>query len=402
MTSLLVIIVLVLLSVALWQLTKIFDLTQVGASADNSQVANDNDNNVQGYLMFGFLTFIYVFTIFGLFKWSHLILGTPASAHGAQVDNLMNITWVLIFIVQAITQVLLHYFAFKYRGKKDQKALYFADNDKLEFIWSVIPAVVLAGLILYGLYAWTNIMFVNEKEEDVMVVELYAQQFKWTARYSGEDDVLGKANVRYIEGVNTLGVDLADPNAQDDKVVSELHLPKGKKILFKMRSQDVLHSAYMPHFRAQMNCVPGMVTQFAFEPIYTTAEMREMDFMQEKVAKINELRAKKSADLVAKGETALDPYTFDYLLLCNKICGASHYNMQMKIVVDTPEDFKKWLAEKPTLIEEVKTANAAPAPAEGAPASKDSSAKPTDTAAAAKVSAPAAAKPAATKAVAVK
>ena len=395
MTSLLVIIVLVLLSIALWQLTKIFDLTQVGANADNSQVANDNDNRLQGYLMFGFLAFLYIFMVVGVFKWGHLVLHTPASAHGGDVDNLMNITWVLIFVVQVITQGLLHYFAYQYKGEKDQKALYFADNDKLEFIWSVIPAVVLAGLILYGLYAWTNIMFVNEKEEDVIVVELYAQQFKWTARYSGEDDVLGKANVRYIEGINTLGVDLSDPNAQDDKVTSELHLPKGKKVLFKMRSQDVLHSAYMPHFRAQMNCVPGMVTQFAFEPIYTTTEMRDMDFMQEKVAKINEIRAKKSADLVAKGEPALDPYTFDYLLLCNKICGTSHYNMQMKIVVDTPEDFKKWLAEKPTLIEEVKAAKATPAPAEGAPAAKDSSAKTTDTTAAVKATTTA-------KAVAVK
>lgn len=378
MTSLLVIIVLVLLAIALWQLTKIFDLTQVGANSNNSQVANDKDNNIQGYLMFAFLGFIYIFTIYGLIKWGHLVLHTPASAHGALVDNLMNITWVLIFIVQTITQALLHWFAFKYRGKEGQKALYFADNDKLEFVWSVIPAVVLAGLILYGLYAWTNIMFVDEKEEDVIVVELYAQQFKWTARYSGDDDVLGKANVRYIEGVNTLGVDLADPNAQDDKVVSELHLPKGRKVLFKMRSQDVLHSAYFPHFRAQMNCVPGMVTQFAFEPIYTTEEMRNMDFIQEKVAHINELRAKKSQELMAKGETALDPYTFDYLLLCNKICGTSHYNMQMKVVVDTPEDFKKWLAEKPTITEEVKAANA---PAEGtpAPAASQDTAKGKDT-----------------------
>ena len=82
MTSLLVIIVLVLLAVALWQLTKIFDLTQVGSDQDNSQVATDNDNNVQGYLMFGFLAFIYIFTIYGLFKWGHLVLHTPASEHG--------------------------------------------------------------------------------------------------------------------------------------------------------------------------------------------------------------------------------------------------------------------------------------------------------------------------------
>lgn len=376
MTSLLVIIVLVLLAVALWQLTKIFDLTQVGSNSDSSEIATDNDNNVQGYLMFGFLAFIYIFSIYGLFKWGPLVLHTPASAHGGEVDNLMNITWVLIFIVQAITQVLLHYFAFKYRGKKDQKALYFADNNKLEAIWSVIPAVVLAGLILYGLYAWTNIMFVDE-DEDTVVIELYAQQFNWKARYSGEDNVLGKANVRYIEGANAVGVDLADPYAQDDIVVTELHIPKGKKILFKMRSQDVLHSAYMPHFRAQMNCVPGMVTQFAFEPIYTTAEYRELPFMVEKVANINALRAKKSAALVAKGETALDPYTFDYLLLCNKICGASHYNMQMKIIVDTPEDYKAWLKDKATVVNEVKAALAEPAAADGASGSDSIKAKDT-------------------------
>jgi cytochrome c oxidase subunit 2 len=182
--------------------------------------------------------------------------------------------------------------------------------------------------------------------------------------------------------VNTLGVDMSDPNAQDDIVVSELHIPKGKKVHFKFRSQDVLHSAYFPHFRAQMNCVPGMVTEFAFEPIYTSDEYRQLPFMVEKVANINAIRTKKSAELVAKGEPALDPYTFDYLLLCNKICGASHYNMQMKVVVDTPEDYKKWLSEKPTLVQEVKAANA-PKPAEGGVETDSTKAK--DTAAIAKI-----------------
>ncbi|MES2574556.1 MAG: cytochrome c oxidase subunit II [Bacteroidota bacterium] len=381
MTSLLIIIVLVLLAIALWQLTKIFDLTQVG-EVDDSQVANDKDNNIQGYLMFGFLAFLYIFTIYGLIKWGDLILHTPASAHGSDIDNLMNVTWILIFVVQAITQVLVHYFSFKYRGRKDQKALFFSDSTKLEVIWSGIPAVVLAVLILFGLYAWTNIMFIDD-DEDTIVVELYAQQFKWTARYAGEDNVLGKANVRLIEGINTLGVDLSDPNAQDDIVVSELHIPKGKKVHFKFRSQDVLHSAYFPYFRAQMNVVPGMVTEFAFEPIYTSEEYRALPYMIKKVANINALRTKKSAELVAKGETALDPYTFDFLLLCNKICGASHYNMQMKIIVDTPEDYKKWLNEKTALVKEVKAANATPAQVEGE-VGKDST-KAKDTAAIAKI-----------------
>ena len=381
MTSLLIIIVLVLLAIALWQLTKIFDLTQVGSQVDDSQIANDGDNNTQGYLMFGFLAFLYIFSIYGLIKWGPLVLHTPASEHGSDIDNLMNVTWVLIFIVQAITQVLVHYFSFKYRGQKDQKALFLSDSTKLEVIWSGIPAIVLAVLILFGLYAWTNIMFVDE-DEDTIVVEIYAQQFKWTARYAGPDNVLGKANVRLIEGVNTLGVDMSDPNAQDDIVVSELHIPKGKKIHFKFRSQDVLHSAYFPHFRAQMNCVPGMVTEFAFEPVYTSEEYRQLPYMIEKVANINALRTKKSLELVAKGEAALDPYTFDYLLLCNKICGASHYNMQMKVVVDTPEDYKKWLEDKPTLVQEVKAANA-PKPAEAGVETDSTKAK--DTAAIAKI-----------------
>ncbi|MDR7208086.1 cytochrome c oxidase subunit II [Flavobacterium piscis] len=371
MTSLLVIIVLVLLAVALWQLTKIFDLTQVGSSSDDSQIASDNDNNIQGYIMFGFLAFIYIFTIYGLLKWGNLALHTPASEHGILVDSLMNITWVLIFTVQAITQGLLYWFSFKYKGNKDKKALFFADSNKLEAIWSIIPSVVLAVLILYGLYAWNNIMFVD-KDEEVIEIEIYAQQFKWTARYAGPDNVLGKANVRLIEGINTLGVDMSDPYAQDDIVVSELHLPKGKKVHFKMRSQDVLHSAYFPHFRAQMNTVPGMVTEFAFVPTYTTAEYRELPFMVEKVANINKLRAKKSAELIANGGTGLDPYIFDYLLLCNKICGASHYNMQMKVVVDSPEDFKSWLSDKTTLAQDIKSAAASEKPAEGAGTSQDS------------------------------
>ena len=161
---------------------------------------------------------------------------------------------------------------------------------------------------------------------------------------------LGKANVRLIDidRANILGLDESDPNAQDDVITTELHLPVGKPVLFKMRSQDVLHSAYMPHFRAQMNCVPGMTTQFAFTPTVTTAEMRQTEQMVKKVANINKIRTKKSKDLVAKGEEALDPYVFDYLLICNKICGKSHYNMQMKIVVETEEEYNAWIKEQKT------------------------------------------------------
>lgn len=356
MTSLLIIVIVALLGIAVWQLTKIFDLTQTKRFVGEeykSEVATDKDNNINGYLMFGFLAFIYILTIYSCVKWGYMpLIDNPASEHGKDVDMLMWLSLGVIFFVQFITQFLLHYFAFAYRGNKDRKAIFYADNDKLEFVWTIIPVIVLSGLILYGLYAWNNIMY-YEEDEEVLYVEVYAKQFGWDIRYSGNDNVLGKANVRFIEGVNAVGVDMSDPNAQDDILAKELRLPVGKKVVIKMRSQDVLHSAYFPHFRAQMNCVPGMVTQFVMTPTVTTTEMREREEIVHRVNKINEARNKQSRKLVEQGEPGLDAYVFDYVLLCNKICGRSHYNMQAKVIVETEQEFKEWLSQQATLGKQV-------------------------------------------------
>lgn len=234
MTAVLIIIVLLLVAIAIWQMTKIFELSQV--NADDSQIATDKDNKVNGYLMFAFLVFIYLLTIFCFWEWGGVLLGIPASEHGEQIDKLMFISMALIFTVQFITQALLHYFAFKYRGVKGRKALFYADNDRLEFIWTIIPVVTLAGLILYGLFTWTSVMNVDEEEGDPIIVELYAQQFNWKARYAGNDNVLGSANVRLIDidKNNMLGVDESDPYADDDIVSqTELHLPVGRKVILK-------------------------------------------------------------------------------------------------------------------------------------------------------------------------
>jgi len=351
MTTPLILAVLVLVAIAVWQLAKIFELSQLttGKKSD-ATIADDEDNKYNGYLLFAFLVFIYGITIFSFSKYGKMVLPLPASEHGVDYDRLMWISFAIIFIVQTITQFLLHYFGYKYRGEKGKKALFYADNDKLELIWTIIPVITLAALILYGLYSWTNIMDIND-EGDPLIVELYAQQFNWTARYGGEDNVLGDASARLIDidKANILGIDESDPNAVDDIIVKELHLPVGRKVNFYMRSQDVLHSAYMPHFRAQMNCVPGMVTQFSFTPTITTEEMRLQPEIIDKVKRTNKIRAERAA----AGEENSDPWEFDYVLLCNKICGKSHYNMQMKIIVESEEDFQKWLDSQKTFGETV-------------------------------------------------
>ena len=352
MTAFLVILVILLFGVSVWQMNRIFQLARK-KPIGHADIATDKDNNLQGYLMFGFLIFIYLLTALTFWFWYGTLLPESASEHGQDIDNLMLITMILLFVAGILTQALLHYFAFIYRGNVNRRATFYADNDKLEFIWTIIPVITLAGLIIYGLFTWTDIMNVD-RDDDPLIVELYAQQFNWRARYGGNDNTLGDANVRLIEGKNILGVDQADPNGHDDKVVTEVHLPVGRKVLFKIRSQDVLHSAYMPHFRAQMNCVPGMITQFAFTPTITTEEMRQDDYMIKKVQNINEIRVKESKKLVAIGDEPLEPYEFDYMILCNKICGVSHYNMQMKIVVESEEDYNAWLAEQPTLAEQLR------------------------------------------------
>ncbi len=330
MTALIYIFIAIVTAIALWQITNIFNLKGV--------IATEKDNNTQGYLFAAFGVFFYVLMIYCLVAYNVVLLPESASIEGEHYDNLYVITMLLILFVQAITQFLLFYFAFKYRGKKGTKALFYADSHKLELIWTTVPTIVLSVLVIYGLWAWNNFMDVSDAK-DPLIVEVYAQQFQWEARYAGADQTLGRGNVRNIKGKNTMGVDMTDKNAQDDIPTRVLYLPKGRQVIFKFRSQDVLHSAYMPHFRAQMNCVPGMITQFSFTPKFTTEEMRVNTATIAKVAGINKIRK-------AKGE---DAYEFDYLLLCNKICGSSHYNMQMKIVVQEEEAFNTWLKSQKTI-----------------------------------------------------
>jgi cytochrome c oxidase subunit 2 len=332
-------IVLVLAVLTALQLIRIFELSSKARKRAEYEIT-DQDNNNQGWLMLLFGIGLMVSFFWMLASWSKLMLPKSASEHGNDIDNLFNISMYVIMAMFVVVQPILFYFAWKYRGASNRKATYYEHNNRLEFIWTIVPALVLAVLIIYGMTTWSKTM--NPKnEQEPMVIELYAQQFKWTARYAGTDNKLGFANVRLIKDANVLGVDTLDALAADDKVTTEIHLPVGRPVLFRFRSQDVIHSAYMPHFRAQMNCVPGMTTQFQFTPTVTTAEMRQDAEVVGKVKRINDIRT-------AKGEEA---YAYDYILLCNKICGSAHYNMQMNIVVETEAEYQKWLAEQKTIAE---------------------------------------------------
>ena len=317
MTNLLIALVVLLTIAAMVQLVRVNELLSEITNKDTNEVT-DEDNNQNGILFiiigFGFLAFV----VWQMITWDHLLLPPASSVHGAEIDGLMKVSMTLILVVFFALTPMLFYFAYKYRGKKENTAYFFAHNNRLEIAWTVIPTIVLTALIIYGLRTWDRAM--NPDLSEATIIEVYSKQFDWTARYSGADNILGDANFRLVEGRNTLGVDLNDDNSADDIVVREVHLPVNKPVLLKFRSRDVIHSAFLPHFRVQMNCVPGLSTQFAFTPTKTTAEMKENE-----------------------GED------FEYVMLCNKICGSAHFNMQMKFVVESEEDYNKWISAQKTV-----------------------------------------------------
>ncbi|MBK7946718.1 MAG: cytochrome c oxidase subunit II [Flavobacteriales bacterium] len=398
MTKLLILIVVVLGILAVAQLARVYELTSKLRGKREEEIF-DADNRMNATLMW-----LFPIAYFGFFLWLVMAYGdkmlpVAASTQGVDTDALMNFNWWILIITFIVTNILLFYFAGKYVFSKDRRAYWQPHNNKLELAWTIAPAAVLAVIIIFGLNTWQNIT--APALPDAMSMELYAKQFDWTARYPGNDGMLGATDYRVISGENPLGIvteatinkrleeislEKADTEKElggliadsrreelehrlgyldriaarivnlrmvmaqdiktkgaasaylhgaDDVVTKDFMLPKGRETNILIRSRDIIHSAYIPHLRIQMNAVPGMTTSMKVTPTITTDSMRTIAEVMQQVDEINAIRA-------GKGQS---PYVFDYLLLCNKICGAAHYNMQMTLTVTTASEFDAWLAE---------------------------------------------------------
>ncbi len=261
--------------------------------------------------------------IYGVY-WSYSVQGPmsmheSASVHGLDIDYMFNITLILTTIVFILTHIALFGFSFKYRGSENRKAYFYPHNNSLERIWTIIPAIVLTVLVLLGFFTWRGITNVSlEDQKKAINIEVTGEQFKWSLRYSGADNQIGSRNYKLTTPTNGLGIDFKDQKSWDDKLVSEIVIPVNKPVRFTVGSKDVLHSFYLPDFRAQINAVPGMPTYFQFTPRLTTAEVR--------VERNNP--------------------EYNYVLLCAKVCGAGHYNMQAKVTVVSEAEYVTWLAKQ--------------------------------------------------------
>ncbi|MDB5274776.1 MAG: ctaC [Chitinophagaceae bacterium] len=247
---------------------------------------------------------------------SAFFLPAPSSEHGVKTDYMFWFTMAILVLAFVVTNALLYVFPIFYKFKEDRKAYFYPDNHKLEMIWTIIPALVMAGLVVFGYKEWTAITSPAPKNAEV--IEIMGKQFAWQVRYPGADGVLGNYNYRNIDAINEFGIDMNDSASYDDFIPRELHLPKGKPVLLNIRARDVIHSVFLPHFRVKMDAVPGMPTHFWFVPTKTTAEMR-----------------------IETGNAK-----FNYELACTEVCGRGHYAMRFLVVVDEPADYEKWKAEQ--------------------------------------------------------
>jgi cytochrome c oxidase subunit 2 len=305
----------------LGKILRVYDLTQ--------QMQGKKGVNWNGVM--GICCAIFLITgMYGAY-WSLAVQGSmslpeAASAHGGAIDSMFTTTTILTLIVFVITQICLFGFAFVYRGSDKRKAYFLPHNNTIEKIWTIVPAAVLTILVVFGFFTWQKVMDSKEVKGDLNI-DVTGHQFAWEIRYPGADGKLGSTNFRLYTATNKLGVDFKDRNSIDDISADTLVLPVNKSIRINIHAQDVIHSLYMPHFRVQLNAVPGLPTFFKFTPTILTTEMRRKT----------------------------DNPNFEYLLYCNKICGVAHYNMQKVVRVVTQAEYQEWISrQKPYLSDQLK------------------------------------------------
>lgn len=338
MTTLLAIASLLLIIVVMVQVGKV---TELANKLRGEEEAEQLSNKRSGQGFFIFMVAFLVFCVGSAIYYKNWMLGygphEAASAHGSRLDSLFNVTLFFTGIVFVITQFLLFYFAWKYSGSKGRKALFMPHDNRLEIVWTVIPAVVMTFLVISGLDAWNEVMGDTKEGEEYMEIEATGYQFAWHIRYPGEDGKLGARDYKMINAMNPIGQDWNDRKNWDDLHPSEIVLPVGKKVRVRITSRDVLHNFYLPHFRLKMDAVPGMPTYFVFTPSRTTEEYRQ------ELSKYKEYQAPSDPAVPNS-----DPLwkVFNYELACAELCGSGHYSMRRIVRIVSEEEYKTWLAEQ--------------------------------------------------------
>jgi cytochrome c oxidase subunit 2 len=232
---------------------------------------------------------------------------TPLASNWSQIDDTIDITFVVCGIVFVAVNLFMAYAVVKYRAKEGSKATYDPENKKLETILTIVTTVGVAAMLTPGLFVWGEFVKVPD---GAIEIEAVGQQWHWTYRLPGEDGKFGNVDPSHMTNDNPFGMDPDDPLGRDDVLIynPEVHIPVNVPVKVNLRSKDVLHDFAVAQFRVKMDLVPGMETYLWFEPTVTGT----------------------------------------YEVLCEELCGIAHHTMRGAVVVDEQADFDAWVANNPT------------------------------------------------------
>ncbi len=339
MTTIFILLSVILLAVIAVQVGR---LTEITAAMRGAEEVQSDRNQLHAVLGMIFMLAFLLFCVGTAWYYKDACYGAAgnvaASEHGPWIDKIFYITLLPTGLVFILCHIALFWFAYKYSGKKDGKVLYIPHDNKLEVIWTAIPAVVMTILVVGGLITW-NMVMADIPEgaipgKDYVEIEATGSQFQWTIRHPGKDNLLGTKYFRNITTNNFLGQDWSDVKNHDDVIVQdEIILPVNKTVRVRITARDVLHNFYLPQFRLKMDAVPGMPTYFVFKPTMTTEEYRKQ---LSTVPEWQELNADNKPRWRA----------FDYELACAEMCGQGHFSMRRIVKVVSEKEYNEWVAKQ--------------------------------------------------------
>lgn len=216
----------------------------------------------------------------GSFSFSGLWLPDNANPHAAAIDHLFDMVHVICGVILGLTTSILAYIVWRFsdRPQRQERASYVTHHNLMEWLWTLIPAMILVFLAYYQWDIWEDTKMkvptrmVDDHEVPVEPMALVVgKQFGWEVYYPGPDGQL-----------NTV---------DDVRVENELVLPVGEPIVLRVEAKDVLHSFAVPGLRIKQDVVPGMTQLVWFE-------------------------------IDRPG---------DYEILCMELCGWGHYKMRARL-----------------------------------------------------------------------
>lgn len=214
------------------------------------------------------------------------LLPPSVSTFGPDIDRIYYIILWITGITFVLTEVTLVYFLMRYRHKEGRKAAYMHGNVKAEIVWTVIPTLIVVGIALMSKGVWDTVRDPNRIPDDAIPVIVTAKQFEWNVTYAGLDGQLGTGD--------------------DFELRNQLHVPVNRPVVVHLRSEDVIHSFFLPDMRVKQDAVPGMETPVWFEATET-------------------------------GE---------FPLACAELCGLGHYTMDARLTVHSASEFADWQTEQ--------------------------------------------------------